>query len=599
MAFGYRAPGSTAIFAVLLWAYAAASATAATNDPYMGGAAETAVLKNGARINSEFLKGSLGGHSPQIRNIAAGVWAIIGRSIVNVYVIEGKQGLIVYDTGFNEAEGKAILSDIRTFSDRPVSAIIYSHTHYPHGAAVLVEGRDIPVIGRAEVNSKATASGLGGAFTETMPVQFARADEQMGMALPLAGRDAAAGHHFDDPWGKKAFLPVNKVPEDGEEIELDGIKFVFFTKNDADSESLTAWLPDRKIVLNNFYWPTAANFYAPRGDEFRDARKWIRGLKIIRDLHPEILLSTHAMPLSGGDEIQRKLEEFIDFHSMIMDQSLRGILKGLGAEELRYFVDPPPSLRGVTQNYGESMSWYPPSVYYETMGWFSGDAADLNPPPSEFVAQKLVEQMGGAQGVLRAAAEAERREEWAWALQLVNYLHKSDPANQQARQVKARLLRKHAELTSSSIAHNFYMTQALQLEGRLKTRTRSYPQGYLQNTPACGLVDNYRVRIIPERTEGLHGIIAFQIPGEFCALAIRPGVAEYIDNPKKDEEIVINTTKDDIIRLYKGEISLKDLVANMIPSNSPVRERAIALGSVFEVLGEGEAGDTRYPEFSQ
>ena len=138
------------------------------------------------------------------------------------------------------------------------------------------------------------------------------------------------------------------------------------------------------------------------------------------------------------------------------------------------------------------------------------------------------------------------------------------------------------------------MAQALQLEGRLKTRIRSYPPGYLQNTLACQLIDNYRIRIVPERTEGLSGMIAFKTPDEFCALAIRPGVAEYIKNPKPVEEIIIDTTKDSIISLYRGDISLNDLIYKAISAESPVRKRAIALGSVFEVLGEGEPGDARY-----
>ena len=138
------------------------------------------------------------------------------------------------------------------------------------------------------------------------------------------------------------------------------------------------------------------------------------------------------------------------------------------------------------------------------------------------------------------------------------------------------------------------MTQALQLEGRLKTRIRSYPPGYLQNTPACQLINNYRIRIVPERTEGLSGIIAFKTPDEFCALAIRPGVAEYIKSPKSIENIIIDTTRDSIISLYRGDISLSDLISKVISAESPVRGQAIALGSVFEVLGEGEPGDVRY-----
>jgi alkyl sulfatase BDS1-like metallo-beta-lactamase superfamily hydrolase len=573
---------STVVFALSPTGLSASEG--AEGGPYMGQPTETAIVNGGARINSDYLKGSLGEQDARIIAVEPGIWAIVGRAIVNVYVIEGKQGLVVYDTGFSEAEGKAILADIRTFSDRPVSAIIYSHTHYPYGAGVLAEGRDIPVIGHSAVDQKATASGLGGSFPETMPVQMARANEQMGTDLPMTGPDSAIGHVFQDPWGKKAFLPVNRVPKDGEEITLDGIRFQFFTANVADSESVTAWMPERGVILNNFYWPTAANLFAPRGDEFRDARSWIRGLKIIRDLEPQILLSTHAMPIKGKDWIQAQLEKFIDFHSMIIDQSLRGILKGLSADELRYFVHVPPSLQGITQNYGESLTWYPPSVYNEAMGWFSGDAADLNPPPADFVNKRLVSMLGGSRRIIHAIDEAESRKEWAWALQLANYLYKSDPSNSDFRQRKAGLLRKHAELTSSSIAHNFYISQALNLEGRISLGQRSYPMALLQKMPACALMESYRIRIVPEWTEGLRGTLFFKTPEESCALEIRPGVAEYVADPGPGSGFIVHTTKDRIVSLYRGEISMGELINSAAMGEQGDKPKALSLAAAFEVL---------------
>lgn len=562
------------------------SASAAAESPYMGGDVETITLKSGARISDEYQRGHLGGYEPAITKVASGVWTIVGRSIVNVYVIEGKTGLIVYDTGFNEAEGRAILSDIRSFSDRRVEAVIYSHTHYPHGAAVLAEGREITVIGHPSVNRTASASGLGGSFPETMPVQIARTNQQMGFDLPSSGSDASVGHRFDDPWGKKAFLPVNRVPKDGETITLDGIEFQFFTENVADSESVTAWIPVSRIALSNFYWPVAANLYTPRGDKFRDAKSWIAGLKVLRDLKPALLLPTHTDPVAGVEEIQERLEKFIDYHAMIFDQSLRGIMKGLGPDDLREFVVPPPSLANIPQGYGETLSWYPPSLYNEAMGWFSGDSAELNPPPPDFVRQRTIVLMGGSETVLQEVERAETKGAWAWALYLVDMLHDAKPDDVSLRRHKARLLRKHAELTPSSISHNFYISQARELDGSARASIRVYPESFLQKTPICALIDQYRIRIVPERTEGLRGNLVFATEEGSCALIVRPGVAEFVGNVGKEfsSTLPLPVKRNEVIQLFRGQIDMTELVSSKYDLDRPQYEHLKQLAAAFEQM---------------
>lgn len=577
---------AAAVMATALWVNNSAAHAA---DPYMAGNSGSVTLDSGATIGADYLRGRLGGREPAILQIAPRIWSVVGRSIVNVYVLEGRTGLIVYDTGFNEAEGKAILADIRSFSDRPISAIIYSHTHYPHGAAVLAEGRDIPVIGHLSVNLTAKASGLGGSFPETMPVQVARANQQMGFELPDTGPNAGVGHRFKDPWGKKAFLPVTRAPQDGEEIMLDGVRFVFFTRNVADSESVTAWIPERRIALTNFYWPVAANLYTPRGDKFRDARSWIAGLKTLRELKPELLLPTHAEPVKGSAEIARRLEKFADFHQMLFDQSLRGILKGLGPDELRHFVKPLPSLADIPQGYGESLSWYPPALFNEAMGWFSGDAADLNPPPPDFVREQTIALMGGADAVLKAAAEAEAKKQWAWALHLVDMLYRTNPENGAYRAHKSRLLRLHADVTPSSIAHNFYVAQAMQLEGTVPRIERVYPAGLLQKTPVCALIDQYRIRLMPERTEGLRGTLIFRTAEGSCELIVRPGVAEFseVTDPSVRAGKVIETSRDGVERMFRGEISMVNLVETIRSLTARDRASLFKLAAAFEQIQTG------------
>jgi hypothetical protein len=59
------------------------------------------------------------------------VWTVHvpGGWIGNSTIIEGKDGLIVYDTSVNEEAGAFIAAEIRKISDKPIKAIFYSHHH--------------------------------------------------------------------------------------------------------------------------------------------------------------------------------------------------------------------------------------------------------------------------------------------------------------------------------------------------------------------------------------------------------------------------------------------------------------------------------------
>jgi len=578
-------------FAAAMWAVMPADARAP--DPYDGSEVAPVTLPNGVIGNESLLKGGLGNLTPQTVRIAPRVWAILGRSIVNVFVVEGDTGLIVYDTGTNVVEGRAVHDQILEISSKPVKAIIYSHSHYTGGAGALItKGVDASNIGTAEDNSRANNLGIGGEFPELMPIQLQRGGEQMGVTLPATGPDAPVGDLIDVS-APRAFLPVNLGVHDGQQLTVDGVRIQFFTAHTSDAPSLTAWFPDLSVIMNNFYWPVAANLYAPRGDQFRDVRDWIAGVRQIRELRPDYVLTTHTAPLIGAAKIQDALQLYIDYHQALLDQTLRGILKGLGPEDLRHFVRLPARFDSIRQGYAETLSWYPVALYQRALGWYSGDAADLNPVAPEVRSERLVTLLGGPVATLRHAREAIGRKEWSWALELVNYVVRSDRNNAQALETKAALLRKLAQLTPATISHNFYMAQARHIEGKMKRPVRQYLDWALRAADPCVLLDQYRIRVLPERTAEVSGNMAFSFAdGRSCGFAIRPGLAEFIPSSRVASirpAAILAVTNADIARLYSGEVSMAGLVQSL-PANaiSGDRSAASALASVFELMSRQE-----------
>lgn len=225
-------------------------------------------------------------------------------------------------------------------SERPIKGIVYSHNHYAHGTLpFLRDSPDAIVTGHQNVNHHLTeiASGFasGGEFPEAVPALTARHLQQFASLLPPEGSDTGFAATIPQHKPKGTVLATHLVG-DGEEMVVAGLRIKFFTEHFSDSEdTLTAWVPELGFVYNNFLWPSLFNFYTLRGDVFRDPRSWRQGLQVIRDLEPGVLVNTHALPITGRDEVGRVLEHYMDAISFMIDQPLRGINHGLSPDDLK------------------------------------------------------------------------------------------------------------------------------------------------------------------------------------------------------------------------------------------------------------------------
>ena len=165
---------------------------------YMGADVPLAEAPNGALIHAEALEGTskIIYTEPTTEKLADGVWCIGGLSIGNTTVIEGEDGLIVYDVGDNKEEGEHLREAIRKISNKPIKVIIYSHSHYALGGGALVDDpNDVLVIGHPKLNdtvkSNMQAGGAPSVIPEIGPVLSSRTLIQFNNFLPPEGPDAA------------------------------------------------------------------------------------------------------------------------------------------------------------------------------------------------------------------------------------------------------------------------------------------------------------------------------------------------------------------------------------------------------------------------
>jgi len=542
---------------------------------YMGGPVELVTAPNGAVVNAEVLEvgSKISYLAPTTEKVADGVWCIGGYSLANTTVIEGNDGLIVYDTGDNKEEGEHIRAAIEEISGKPVKVIIYSHSHYAFGAGALVDDPDqVLVIGHPKLNETVQSSLQGGgapsAIPEVGPVMTARTLIQFNNFLPETGRDAALAGKLEI--GKPiAFLPVGKTVEDGEELDVLGVKLQFYTKYTSDDYSLTVWIPEKGVALNNFFWPGTPNLYTLRGGVYRNPLIWRDGLKVIRNLQPEVLLSTHTRPVAGKDEVLRRLTGYMDQISLTYDQTLRGILGGLSLGDLRNVVYVPAHLKEIPENaqaYGETVH-FPAAIYQYVIGWFDGDVTTLFRVPPREEAERLVELMGGKSRVVEAARAALDADELAWGAQIVQYAYLLDPADKDVREIKAELLRQMAYRTTGSIARAFLLTEALALEGKVEVPRLVPPSPEIIASAPETFVDFYRVRIDPRKAENTDKVVELVFTdrgNQAVALHVRRGVAEYIPVPDdyyREPDYALELSSETWAALYLSSTDLEQAVA--------------------------------------
>lgn len=571
-------------------------AAAAEKSPYMGGDVELIKAPNGAVAREEVIKSltQIIYDEPTTEKLADGVWCIGGYSLANTTVIEADDGLIVYDTGDTKEEAEHIREAIKKISDKPIKVIIYSHSHYAMGGGALVDNPDdVLIIGHPKLNETVESSLKGGgspsAIPEVGPRMTSRLLIQFNNFIPTEGPDAALAGKLE--LGKPiAFLPANKTVEDGETLDVLGIKMQFFTKYMSDDYNLTVYVPEKGLVMNNFFWPGTPNIYTLRGAVYRDPLIWRDGLKVIRDLQPEILSNTHTRAIVGKDDVMKRLTGYMDQLTLTYDQTLRGILSGMGPDELRHAIYIPEHMREIPENaqsYGETIH-FPAAIYQYVIGWFDGDVTKLFKIAPKEEASRMVELMGGKDKVVKAAQKALDGKEYAWGAQTIQYVYLLEPENKEVRNLKAELLRQMAYRTTGSIARAFLITEALTLEGKT-AYPKLIPPGaeIIAGSPET-FVDYFRVRIDPKKSENIDKVVEFVFTDKgnhAVALHVRRGIAEYIPVPAdylKKADFVLQMDSETWVGLYLSAVSLKDAVDSGKVKLSGNKKEMIKIFEMFD-----------------
>lgn len=541
--------------------------------PYMGAPVDVITGPLGEIANAALIR-----HGTQfarkVHSVGDGVHCQIGSCLGNSTLIEGRTGNIIVDTGDCIEQSQEQQADFKCISDRPVSALIYTHSHYALGSRTYV-----PADREGQIDVWAHRDMLK-VMSRTMgdlnPFMIRRVCMQFGLYLPEEGADAMPNNglgQFFFPLSRYkptgGFVPPNRLVEDRQEAEIDGVKFQFFHAPSDSDDTLLIWMPEKRTVINNIAWPAMFNIYTLRGEMFRNPLALLPGLERILELKPEHLVGVHGVPISGVAEIARAVTEYRDCIQFTYDQTVRGINQGLSPDELVQFVRLPDALangRLTGQFYGE-LPFYVRQIYTGLVGWFGNDTVELHPLTKVDEARRIVALAGGAKRVAEQAREALASKEFSWAAQLAGYLVHLAPNDMSARQLKADALRAMARVTTAANTRSWYLTQARELEGKIDTAEVPVnlvnPQ-MVRSMPPATYVNALRFKIDPALSANGATCVRLSLEGPAPAafdLHLRHGVVQVTPAGSGQTDAAISLSFDLWASLVGRESTLEQALA--------------------------------------
>ena len=507
--------------------------------------------------------------------VTGGVHQLRGYDISNMTIIDGKSGWIVVDPLTSRETAAAALAFARQhLGERPISAVIFTHSHIDHfgGIAAVLPG-DAPPAG---VRIVAPAGFLEEATSENVLAGTAmgrRAGYMYGSALPHTPRG-----HVDTGLGKgpargtiSILAPTDTVDHTGQELELDGVRFVFqYAPHSEAPAELTFYLPDKKAWCTaELATHTLHNLYTLRGAKVRDALLWSGYIDQAMELWPEteVAFASHHWPVWGAERVRDYLGKQRDAYKYIHDQTLRLANAGLGPEEIAETLELPESLRSAfaVRGYYGTVSHDAKAVYQLYFGWFDGNPANLNPLPPTDAAAKYVEFMGGAAEVKRRAQASFERGEYRWVAMVMNHVVFANPDDAEAKELLARAYDQLGYQAESGPWRDVYLSGAYELRHGMSSPPLDNASlaGLLRHLPLERFFDAMATRVNGPKAEGKRTTLNFVFTdlGETHVLLLENGV---LHHHKRDADphadATVRLTRDFLLRLSTGQAGLRETI---------------------------------------
>jgi alkyl sulfatase BDS1-like metallo-beta-lactamase superfamily hydrolase len=377
------------------------------------------------------------------------------RLSANVTIADAPDGLVIIDTGVSVDLARAAMDLFRrhTGNQKPVAAVIYTHTHFDHygGVKGVVEEDDVtsgkvPIVAPGTIesfNKHAIGENVitGNAMSRRMSYTF-------GLLLPRCDTgEITLGLTSADELSQNMRLsyipPTDPITRTGETRTLGGWDFEFLYAPDTEApEEMHIWIPQIKaLTCAENANHSMHNIQTIRGARTRDARNFARYIDetLVRwGDQAQVHYGPHTWPVFGNDNVVAFLEGQRDMYKYIHDQSLRLANQGLTPLEAAEIVRLPDAIGQKWPNryYHGGLHHNVRAVFHKELGFWDGDPATILPLlPADNAARHVA--LIGRKKILAEGRKAIEAADYRWAVQILHHLVFADPDDTEARELQA------------------------------------------------------------------------------------------------------------------------------------------------------------------
>lgn len=426
--------------------------------------------------------------------VVPGIYQVRGFDLSDLTIVRGKSGWIVFDPLVSQETARAAWTLFQTHvgRGRPISAVIYSHTHGDHWGGVrgILDEEDVrsgrvPVIAPAGFMAHTVAENVyaGNAMNRRLFYQY-------GLLLPSdphgyvgqgLGQRVSAGT-------SGLIAPTRHVEQPIEEFEVDGVQMVFQnTPNTEAPREMNTYLPDLKALwMAENVIASLHNIYTLRGAQVRDPLNWSKYINeaLYRfGFEAEVMFASHHWPRWGNPRIQEVLRAQRDLYAHMNNQVLHLANRGVTINEIHTVYEVPRSLqqKWYCRGYHGSPEHNSRGVIQRYLGFWDCNPATLVPLAPSESAPLYVEMMGGAEAILTRGRRLHDEGKYLLAQEIVNKLVQAEPQNRAAKDLLADIFEQIGYQQENPGLRNSFLAGAYELRSGI-------PEGATANSSSPDVV---------------------------------------------------------------------------------------------------------------
>ena len=540
--------------------------------------------------------------------VIPGIYQVRGYDLANISFIKGKTGWIVFDPLTAKETASAALKFINEkLGERPVVAVVYSHSHADHfgGVRGVVDEKDV-VSGKVKVIAPegfmhhAVAENIyaGNAMTRRMFYQY-------GVLLP-----ADPHGHVDQSIGKNTaagnlglIAPNVIIKKNVETLTVDGIEMVFQNTPGTEAPAeMNTYFPKMKA-----FWAaenivaTIHNIYTLRGALVRDASMWSK--KINEALYlfgkdAEVMFASHSWPRWGNARIQEVMKGQRDTYGNLNDGVLHLANQGVTINEIHNVYEVPKSLQNkwYARSYHGSVEHNSRAVINRYLGYWDANPATLIPVSPSESAPLFVEMMGGSDKIVNKGQELYNEGKYLLAVEILNKLVYAQSANTVAKELLADCFEQIGYQQESPSVRNSFLAGAFELRNGI-------PEGASPKTSGPDIIkamstdlwlDYLGIRLDSKKAEGMAFTINLVTPDnkeEYILEMSNATLTNIKGFQAKDADLTITINRTDLDLVMMGKKSMDDVIKSGIAKTegdvsviAKLRSTLVQFEMGFEIL---------------